>query len=241
MWTGPSSTQDIQRDFDNMFGRPCNLTGDAFFCASPSDVWQWCESVLAARKYHPLTAFRDGAMSLDELLPMLLPVGALARKKQYDDIRAEKESLDGSFLCDLDHNEGYGPQAGALFPSMDTHPHVYSYKCKRLALPMEYFAAQGLDTYEELSGKRGLTPLLPILQALSDKDSRFLAGNAIHMPSYVCWMLYVLSHCRRRSDLTPMCAALPQAAKRSQDEADPEAQAQALSVPSRRVRRKCQI
>ena len=201
------------------------LTGDAYYAACDDDVWEWiCDQVAHRRKSVP-EEIRNRTASWDQVLAMILPVGAISRKKQYDDLREHRCSLDGSFLADLDHNAGFGPQSGPLFPALDTHPSVYSYKKQRLAVPMEYFQAQGLDAVPCLAGERGLSPLCPLLKKLA----RFLAGNAIHVPTMLCWMLFVFSHCRRRSELSRLCRA-PSAAEASESK-DGDA-----VVPAKRIR-----
>ena len=75
---------------------------------------------------------------------------------------------------------------------------------------MECFAAQGLDVLPALSGERGPSPLKPILASLPDAAAKLLAGNSIHVPSFLCWMVFVLGHCRRRSEITGSPSAFPQ-------------------------------
>ena len=202
VWIGPETDEELQEMWSNLFDRDCFLTGDVYFCASDEQVSAWVSERAAKRKKKlPMNWQRQ---TVEQLLPMVLPVGAVSRKRKYDDVFETGKALNGSFLCDLDHNPGYGPTAGPLFPPMDTHPSIYSYVHRRLALPLECFSAQGLDVFPALAGARGLTPLLPVLESLSDIDARFLAGNSLHVPSYICWMLFVFGHCRRRSELSKL-------------------------------------
>ena len=122
------------------------------------------------------------------------PPGAMARLAAYEKVRAEKQSLTGEFMCDLDHNLDYGPSCGPELPSLDTHARIYSFKAGRLLLGKELVAAQGVDLYQGLAGQRGISPLAQIFDQLRDPDLRFLAGNAIHIPAFTAWILFCASN-----------------------------------------------
>ena len=188
VWVGPAEDEEIQQQWDEWFHKQCFLTGDSYFSASKEDVHAWTQERASARKSHLPPGWE--AKPMEELLPALLPAGAVARKSLYDDARRSDEALDGAYLCHLEHNPGFGPSAGPSFPPLDTHPNTFSYKKRRLAIPCEYFQAQGLDMLPNLCGARGLSPLAPILSKIAEHDARFMAGNSLHVPTYLCWMLF---------------------------------------------------
>ena len=57
-------------------------------------------------------------------------------------------------MADLDHNVNFGPVPGPDVPALDTHPKIFSFKEMRLVLGSELLAAQGVDMFESLAGKR---------------------------------------------------------------------------------------
>ena len=66
-------------------------------------------------------------------LPFILAPGVVTRLQTYKQLAAQKSELDGSFLCDLKQNPGFGPGSGLLFPSMCTHPCIF---CERFRKPL---------------------------------------------------------------------------------------------------------
>ena len=57
VWLGPSSTQEIQQDFERFFRRRCCLTGDVFFQSDPDATRAWVKSVMqktGAQQSQPL-------------------------------------------------------------------------------------------------------------------------------------------------------------------------------------------
>ena len=218
LWCGPSTPQEVQAEWNAIFGRLCTLTGDAFFCAPVPEVQAWAQRTATARKTSiPLHMMNQ---SIESLLPFLLPTGGVKRKFQYDELQPDRCALDGSFLFDLDHNPGYGPGCGSLFPSMSTHPRVFSHKQGRLALPAEYLSAQGVDMYADLSGDRGISPLRDVFNSVTDTEACFLAGNSLHVPTYLCFMIYVLGNLRPRADFIRMPPQLGNGAAKAEAEAE---------------------
>ncbi|CAE7776435.1 unnamed protein product [Symbiodinium sp. CCMP2592] len=215
VWCGPTDPSDVQELWDTLFKTSCVLTGDAFLAASESEVQAWMEARLKSRKHQMPPGCE--ACSVESLLGLIVAPGAVARKRKYDALREDRMALDGTYLCDLDHNPGFGPLAGPLFPAMDTHPNIFSYRKERLALPLECFAAQGLDMFPSLSGDRGPSPLKPILASLPDPAAKLLVGNSIHVPSFLCWMVFVLGNCCRRSEITGPPSAFPQSSTAEDD------------------------
>eukprot|EP00971_Amphidinium_carterae_P350701 6491693-Amphidinium_carterae.2 len=125
--------------------------------------------------------------------------GALQRKAQYEEVRADKGNP-ASFMACLDHHPKFGPGGGSLFPTLLTHNSIWSWAADRLATGLECLTAQGLDFYGPLIGSRGVSPLKPLFEKLEDKEQRSLAGNAMHLPLFSLWIVYVLGNTRRVTD-----------------------------------------
>eukprot|EP00971_Amphidinium_carterae_P155852 3090040-Amphidinium_carterae.1 len=140
---------------------------------------------------------------MDSYLHKLQPPGGMQRKAEYDQLRDRQVKCgngDQAMLACLDHHPGQGPGGSTLFPTLLTHNSVWSWKRRRLATGSECLAAQGLDMHPELAGQRGVTPLRQIFDTLSDGQQRALAGNAMHLPLFTLWTVYVLGHTRRVND-----------------------------------------
>eukprot|EP00971_Amphidinium_carterae_P145277 2878578-Amphidinium_carterae.2 len=134
---------------------------------------------------------------------ILFSSGGMQRKAEYDQLRDQQVKCgngDQAMLACLDHHPGQGPGGSTLFPTLLTHNSVWSWKRRRLATGSECLAAQGLDMHRELAGQRGVTPLRQIFDTLSDGQQRALAGNAMHLPVFTLWIVYVLGHTRRAND-----------------------------------------
>ena len=210
VWVGPTSQQAIQQGFDAVFAADAQLTGDIYFVANPTAIQQFVEE-RASRRGKKLPAdFLQRSMK--DYLACLLPPGAMVRLSQYEAVMLDRQSLDGSFLVDLDHNLDCGPACGPLMPALDTHASIYSFKHERLALGSELLAAQGVDTHEAMAGNRGLSPLKNVFEQFGDSDQRFLAGNTMHIPSLSAWLLYAMSNVRSRAELSrlPQCVRQPE-------------------------------
>eukprot|EP00971_Amphidinium_carterae_P170468 3377735-Amphidinium_carterae.1 len=124
-------------------------------------------------------------MDVEQLLPYISSTSTIMHKDEYK--MAWRKQTSGQcgahYFCVIDHNMGYGPQPGSLFPVLDSHPSVLSCRHARLALPSELLGAQGLDTHEKLSGGRPQSAVSRILLEETDKSVKRFAGNAIHVPS----------------------------------------------------------
>ena len=197
-WLGPHGTEAIERDFKSWFRKDLLLDGDVFLNAEPSQVRAWVDSVLQRRRKSLPAAFES--KNMDEYLSLLLSPSALGRKHVYDGDRAARGGSD-AYLCDLDQNLGYGPSPGPLMPCLDSHPSIFSYNRRRLAIPIELLAAQGIDTLPSLQGNRKPSQLGMLLQKLEDRSVKSLLGNSIHVPSYAAWFLYILSNCSRKEQV----------------------------------------
>lgn len=230
VWVGPHPT-DVREDFLKHFGRTLRVTGDAFFVASAEEISEALHQMAIKRK----TKLPADFMSLPtpRYLHRLLPPGAMQRKTAYDELAAKREHQE-SYLADLDHHEGFGPKPGPMFPTCLTHSCVYSYRKERLALAFESLTAQGLDMYAAMAGGRGTSPIKEIFKNLKPHECRFLAGNAMHVPTFTMWMVYVLGNCRPMDDffqLRPLTLSSCSSADELDDEVNEEIQQRAPAQP----------
>jgi hypothetical protein len=159
----------------------------------------------------------------DSVLHKVLPPGAMQRKAEYDALHEQRCADGEAVLADLDHRPGYGPTSGAKFPTCLTHSCVYSWHKRRLALASESLAAQGIDMFPALSGGRKLSPLKQIFDSLSERDVKFLAGNAMHVPTFTMWMVYVFGNCAPvyEAQLNEMCGLFADDPDPNEEESSP--------------------
>ena len=187
VWVG-APADEVQAHFESFFGARCELAGDVYLQAEHEEVLAFAEEIASKRRRTLPANYRD--VPTQQYMTCLVPPGAMARLATYEKVRAERQSLTGEFMCDLDHNLDCGPSCGPEMPPLDTHPKIYSFKAGRLLLGKELLAAQGVDMYPGLAGQRGISPLAQIFENFRDQDLRFLAGNAIHIPAFAAWILF---------------------------------------------------
>ena len=241
LWLGPSQ-DEVGKDFDKFCGRSCELSGRAYLQAPPAEIHNMVQIIAHGRKTslpHFYKGNKKTAASMIDVLPKLLPPGACSRVGDYERQRRETRGTgtDSAYFVDLDHNPGKGPTAGAHWPCMLTHNSIYSFPDERLVTEGECFSAMGVDWYPRLSGTRACSQLKDHLQMLSRADQRFLAGNSIHIPSAMAWMLYIWCNCAFRSDFECIPAVLAEA-KQLCDEAhdDADVERDTLGSKSKRMR-----
>ena len=103
VWVGKD---DVQADYESLFGASCCLSGDVYLQAGQQEIKSFVENEAARRKTTLPQGFQNLPMSA--LLTQLLPPGAIVRKGQYDRMRANRESLTGNFLADLQRTLALG-------------------------------------------------------------------------------------------------------------------------------------
>ncbi|CAE7268103.1 unnamed protein product [Symbiodinium sp. CCMP2592] len=100
VWLGPCSNDEIQQDFEALFGRSCCLTGRVFFQASEDDMTQW----IAAKMRKMGRVARNVPVSGPGMFQQVLTPYQLQRLQEYSRLQPERASLhDGTFIADLDH------------------------------------------------------------------------------------------------------------------------------------------
>lgn len=196
IWVGPTNQHDLELQFLEFFAQTCELSGDVFFQADPAEVHKWVKNRVSKRKAALPHGF--SSMPMSEYLHCLVSCGHIMRKEVIDQMRVEKGGLTGAFLADLEQTAGAGSNPGITAPPLNTHSLVWSYESDRIGVKKEYFAMQGLDTYPQLSGGRGLSPMLSAIDIVDEEEGRFLAGNGIHIGVFGTWFLYVMGNIRRK-------------------------------------------
>ena len=92
---------------------------------------------------------------MDQILPRLMPPGAVARKQEFEHIYIKNYKPGGHYFADLEHHPGLGIAASHIFPTSLTHNTIYAFGRKRLVSPPEVLASQGLDVFLAMSSGAG--------------------------------------------------------------------------------------
>ena len=197
VWTGPEKPAEICADFFRLFQRRCVLDGSAYFHASNAEVNAHASARASKSKRSLPVDFET--MPMQEYVHCMLSPGTLARFQIYLEQAARRSNMVDDFLFDVGKTDGYN-YTGRLVPNLQCSGQVYSTLKKRLMLPMERLACQGLDMYSELSGGRSLSPWYQILSQRSDCNLTQMSGNALHIPLFTMWMMYVFGNTVWRTD-----------------------------------------
>ena len=226
VWVGPDpgDASAIQADFERLFGRTLKDTGDAYFVASKREVTGMVRDMALDQKNMLPAEFPNKPMA--ELLHLIAPVGVSQRLAEWNDVVeaklrsvAKENWADGeAFLADLDHHPHTRSQGGKTVPPLPTHSRLWSWRHARLMTGMEALLSQGVDVYESMSGFRGLSPLTKIFRSLPPSDQKFLAGNAMHIPTMAMFMMYIFGNTVRRSDYCRMDLQLPVVSEDEEEE-----------------------
>ena len=108
----------------------------------------------------------------------------------------------GEFIADIDHNPGMkGSLGGPDVPVILTHGAVmYLPRARagqeqrwRLATGLEHFAFQGFLMHEPC-GPFGLSRRKEVLEGLSEREKKRLAGNGMHLVTQTSFIYYTLAH-----------------------------------------------
>ena len=200
-WVGPPTDVGIQQEFDALFGRSTELTGDAFFVAPEAKVRADVANRL--QKCGQNTDLGLNPVFNMELLNSMLPPGASQRLAQYEKMREEKQSIeDGCFICDVNQWPSSGCSAsGPFFPCQLTHATCISFNHMRPAVGLEYLLAQGFHVFPEVHGGKAAS-VLPILDDWKTEKIIALSGNSMSLPAMAAWVVYVLSNIQPLAQMT---------------------------------------
>jgi hypothetical protein len=87
------------------------------------------------------------------------------------------------------HRDLHGEKAS--YPMFLRNSHIWSSTHKRFSTNRESAASLGIDTYPELSGDRGISPLWHSLECFDGDRMQQLLANGQHVPLMAMWMFYV--------------------------------------------------
>ena len=201
VWLGPSSTQEIQQDFERFFRRRCCLTGDVFFQSDPDATRAWVKSVMQKRAR--ITRSAAIPASGQDMCQLVLSPGQLQRLEKYRGLWKECSSMSGSFIADLDHwPDAGGPLHGPAFPVMLRHGTTIDLQTLRIAQMADRCLALGLHM-KESGSTRYAWPMRDYMLTLKDRAGKSMTGNSQSIPAICAWYLYVLSHTCRREKFLP--------------------------------------
>ena len=198
VWLGPSSQDEIQQEFESLFGRSCCLTGRVFFQAPEDEMKRW----IAAKMQKMGRVAQDVPVSGPGMFQQVLTPHQLQRLEAYSRLQPERASLhDGTFIADLDHwPDSGGPSCGARFPTLLTRGTIVDLGSGRLALSMDRFLSLGFHTYASLSQEYHW-PGTEFVKTLPNRQCHLLSGNSQSVPAILAWYLYVFANTARREPM----------------------------------------
>ena len=142
-----------------------SVHASVFLLSSQAEVAAMAQDLAASRKRVLRPASGAGTLQPSTYFSTIAPPGMVQCKAEYE--RAFiSESAPQPWLADLAHHPGMGPRHGSLMPSLDTHPHIFTWDApppvqgERFITPRELLASLGVDTFPTLSGGRPLSGLL---------------------------------------------------------------------------------
>jgi hypothetical protein len=228
IWVGPSTQEDVNLEFQALFHRTLELTGDTFFVADEGQVLSWVLDRTAKRKTQSRLPDTFGT-NMETYFQALVPQGGVQRKSLYDALRQTEGGLAGAFLIDIEQNPHQGSVPGPVVPALCTHSDIFSYESQRFAIACEYLAMQGADSHSKLSGGRGISKFARMFETITESETRHLVGNGIHIAVFAAWFVYVMGNTIRRE--IPTIAAPLRTRLESNDDVEDET-AMTLSASS---------
>ena len=90
--------------------------------------------------------------------------------------------------------------SGQFVSPLDTHATVFDFKSKRILHPFELLGGFGLNMYHNGRPQKDVTALRPVFEGLTLNQTKLLTGNAIHIPTVVTWVAYVIGHLVARTE-----------------------------------------
>ena len=198
LWLGPSTLQEVQAEFDEMFGRQCHLTGSVFFQADAAEVQSWAEG-LAQKRMRGNS--KPVALSGAGLLKACLTPGQLQRLEAYKKIKLERCALDGTYLVDVDHwPHSPGPASGPNFPTLLRHGCIIDLnKPERVAQNSDRFLSLGFPVAAAAT-TRYHWPLQDVVFSCPDRAVKSFSGNCQSLPAILAWIVYVWCNTARREE-----------------------------------------
>ena len=210
----------------HMFERDVALDGDAIFCAPDEDVA--AHQAQSKRKRSAAEALSENPLDAEIGIPHARRLECFIRAEEMKRDTAKKKNLtkqdsassaassqeeEGRAVVHTDHarivcieQTEFKGRPSVLMPCLLCRSAVYSYRMKRIAIPMEHFITQGLTVYESLESPNSRCPLRQYLASLPPTVQKRLAGNTMHKLCAGIFWVRVLSMIRKRpSDMSEIC------------------------------------
>ena len=155
----------------------------------------------------------------DLAMQLILPPGSYQNVLEHEARRDSLESVGGVLLFDAEHKINVGTTAGPLFPPLLTHgtivlscrrahssdPTTPGTPFRRVATPLEHFAALGFHVFEGISqfSPRGLSRQTRFFRGLPRAVAKRLSGNGMHLAASASWFFYVQGGAARTHQPNP--------------------------------------
>ena len=117
VWTGPSTDEAVQNDFDVFFCRTMHLTGDVYGVASATDIRHMVETMASGRKQILPEGFENQPM--ENYIHKLLPPWMLNIKSEFNDGQRQHVELRETCIANICQHLEHG-SAMKMLPPMDT-------------------------------------------------------------------------------------------------------------------------
>ena len=197
-WVGGA---DWEQRFREKHFRNCILPGTALLAEAEEARWAYYAELAAIQCNHmPISELK--ALEADELMETLLPSYSLAIRQRYKKLQHKLSSLGGAFLADVEQNPGAAAAAGLYVPCLLTHGLLMSFEHQAQPQPViftatEHMTAQGAHLVESMLEDYPAIQIAPILNNLSARQLKKLAGNGMHFHVVAAWLVFCLSNSRR--------------------------------------------
>ena len=201
LWIGPDTNDGIMRDFAAIFR--ASIAVDASFFAGIDTDAQRKEFMrcLCERR----GTWANGEHALQMRLQDLLPPGErrnLAKLKALADARPSRfVGCSGGCIGDVSQKPDVVTRCHYMMPPLLRNSRLVAMTagCEpALLTPAEINFAHGWPTVPALEND-SYRFVANSFAGLSVKEHQALTGNAMHLPAFTSWMLYVLAHCFPRA------------------------------------------
>jgi hypothetical protein len=197
VWCGAQTEQGVQEEFSRLFHASVELDGRVYLLAEQEEVWAHMNAMALIRRKTLPSDYKT--LRCSEYFDHLSAPGVVHIKSQYEDLFVESKAGAPHF-ADLAHHPNKGPTHGSLVPSLDTHPKTFTWHSpppfsgERYLVTSEMLAVQGVDVFPGLSGGRPLSVVGPLFAKHNLNQQGILVGNALHIPTFAAWVLYVMGN-----------------------------------------------
>ena len=215
IWEGPTNDAEVQRDFAQFVGRSLVVDGRVYMQASEEERTSEFRKLFSSRGMK-LPENHSFKWTIEDIEQFASPGLRLRLDDYVGEWRASDPAPNVPTFLDLDH--WLESQCGSmqdLFPHQLTHgtnlelvKDADGKEHARIATAGEHLTAQGYIIYplhDSLNAERWtVSPLLQIMNKLnwSRRQRIHASGNGICIPSYLAFVLYILSRSKRRPDPT---------------------------------------